>query len=174
MTMNSILEKLEGTNRRSIGRVNDVVTEVLRAPELCGDLIAGLANVDAVLRMRCADALEKISAVQPAFIQPYKAGLLKLARLEQQQEVRWHLALMFGRLKLTAQECQRAYQILLNYLNDQSRIVKTFAMQGLAELAEQDARLRPAIVKQLGELMRTGSPAMRARGRLLLDKLKAV
>lgn len=174
MTMSGILEKLDGTDRRAIARVNDVVTEVLRAPELCADLFTGLANVDAALRMRCADALEKISALQPAFIQPYKAGLLKLARLEQQQEVRWHLALMFGRLKLTAQECQRVYQILLNYLNDQSQTVKTFAMQGLVELAEQNAKLRPAIIKQLRELIRTGGPTIRTRGRQLLEKLNAV
>jgi hypothetical protein len=46
-------------------------------------------------------------------------------------------------------------------------------MQALADLAEQDAGLRPAIVAQLKELTRTGSPAMQARGRRLLAKLES-
>ncbi len=171
--MGGILEKLTGTDRRSIGRSNEVVAEVLRQPVLFAELFAGLTSTDTVLRMRCADALEKVSAARPTWLQPYKQRLLKLASSEQQQEVRWHLALLFGRLKLTARERRRVYQILLEYLDDPSRIVKTFAMQGLADLADQDAALRPAIVERLGELTRQGSPAMRSRGHKLLARLKA-
>jgi hypothetical protein len=44
-------------------------------------------------------------------------------------------------------------------------------MQALADLAQRDAELRPGIVRTLRMLTRTGSPAMRSRGRKLLLRL---
>jgi hypothetical protein len=56
-------EKLAGTSRRAIGRVNDVVTEVLQAPKLCADLFTGLANVVAALHQQSGDARSRLQAV---------------------------------------------------------------------------------------------------------------
>ena len=55
--------------------------------------------------------------------------------------------------------------------SDESRIVKTFSMQALAELAEDDARLRARVVTIGEDISKTGGPAMRTRGRKLLDRL---
>jgi hypothetical protein len=64
-----------------------------------------------------------------------------------------------------------AIDILFDYLRDHSRIVKTCAMQGLATLAGADSSLRAKIVPLLEELTEIGTPAMRARGRKLLQHL---
>jgi hypothetical protein len=56
-------------------------------------------------------------------------------------------------------------------LDDKGSIVRTPAMQGLADLAARDLRLRKQILPILRELTLTGTPAMRARGRHLLKKL---
>ena len=61
--------------------------------------------------------------------------------------------------------------IVFDYLRDRSSIVKTFAMQALADLASQDASLRAQILPLLEELTAIGTPAMRARGRKLLQHL---
>ena len=45
-------------------------------------------------------------------------------------------------------------------------------MQALADIALQEDELRPAITKQIEQLTRIGSPAMKSRGRKLLAKLK--
>lgn len=42
--------------------------------------------------------------------------------------------------------------------------------EALADLAEQDPALRPEIIAKLETLTATGSPAMRNRGRKLLDR----
>jgi hypothetical protein len=47
-------------------------------------------------------------------------------------------------------------------------IVKTCAMQALADLAFTDAKLKSQIRPLLEELTQIGTPAMRARGRKLL------
>jgi hypothetical protein len=79
---------------------------------------------------------------------------------------------MFSRLKLSKEEQAVVVEVLLDYLNDKSKIVKTFSMQALADFAERDAGLRTRVIKLLEELTTTGSSAMRSRGRILLEKLK--
>ena len=64
--------------------------------------------------------------------------------------------------------------ILRGYLEDHSRIVKTFAMQVLTDLAMQEHRLRAPIRRLILSLMRTGSPSMKSRGRKLLSRLNAL
>ena len=170
MTAN-ILKKLSGGDRRSISRVSKVVADVLNAPNLFGVVFHGMLSDDPIIRMRSADAVEKITAKHPEYLQPHKTTLIqRVARIEQ-QEVRWHFAQMVPRLELGDEERAVVVEILLDYLNDQSKIVKTFSMQALADLAEQDAGLGSQVIPVLEELTRTGSPAMRSRGRKLLEKL---
>jgi hypothetical protein len=59
---------------------------------------------------------------------------------------------------------------LRGYLDDSSSIVRTNAMEALADLAERDAGLRSSIIPMLECLTATGSPAMRSRGRKLLRR----
>jgi hypothetical protein len=61
--------------------------------------------------------------------------------------------------------------ILLGYLEDKSKIVKTFSMQALADLAETDLELRRQVIPLLAGLVESGSPAMKSRDRKLLRKL---
>lgn len=169
---NPILEKLAGTDRRSIGNSNEVVVEVLTNPSLFESVFNGMQSDDPVLRMRCADVVEKITADHPEWLVPYKQSLIyKISRINQ-QEVRWHVAQMFSRLELSKKESQEVVGILSDYLKDKSKIVKTFSMQALANIAEHDDKLRPRIISQLEILTQEGSPAMRSRGRKLLSMLK--
>lgn len=166
-----ILHKLEGGDRRSIGRSNQVVAEVLAEPRCFGSLFAGLFANDPVVRARAADAVEKISASHPEYLLPYKAELLgELAGCEQ-KEVRWHIAQILSRLRWNRREQHRVHEILHTYLGDSSSIVKTFAMQALADLTKQAPALRPAVRRLLQNLTAHGTPAMRARGRQLLAAL---
>jgi hypothetical protein len=169
--LNDILKKLAGGDRRSIGRVSEIVAEVLNDSSLFKVVFNGMLSDDPIIRMRSADAVEKITAKHPEYLQPYKEKLIQQVAKSDQQEVRWHAAQMFPRLELSKEEQAVVVEILLNYLDDKSKIVKTFSMQALADFAERDAGLRPQIIKLLEELTRTGSPAMRSRGRKLLEKL---
>jgi hypothetical protein len=163
---------LEGGDWRSLGRSHEAVGLIAEQPALFGALLECLWDEDPVVRMRAADAAEKASLGNPQLLQPHKKELLGLADEAVQQELRWHLAIMIPRLRLSTKERKRAHDALCIYLEDKSSIVKTLAMQGLADLAEQDARLKPGTVEQIRTLTRTGTPAMRARGRKLLVRLE--
>ncbi len=101
---------------------------------------------DALVCMRAADALEKICRDNATLVQSHKGPLLALLAETTQQEVKWHLAVIVPRLQLTASECREAAKTLQTYLEDHSSIVKTSAMQGLADLTEQHASLRPFVI----------------------------
>jgi hypothetical protein len=169
--MKHIRDKLGGGDRRSIGKANWVVAVVKGEPALFGQLIEGLFDDDPLIRMRSADALEKVSATRPALLRPYKKTLIDCAASSDQQELRWHMAQICPRLLLNAIERRQLMDIMLDYLNDPSRIVKTFAMQAMVDLAVKDKRLLPKVTRHIKMLAATGSPAMRSRGRLLLEKI---
>jgi hypothetical protein len=59
-----------------------------------------------------------------------------------------------------------------SYLEDRSSIVKTSALEGLADLAQHDSSLLPKAIELLRESMRDGTPAMRARSRKLVLRLE--
>ncbi|MFA6972008.1 MAG: helix-hairpin-helix domain-containing protein [Gallionella sp.] len=169
--MQAILKMLEGGDRRSIGRSNEVVALVLEKPELFNELVAGITLDDPLLRMRCADAVEKITALHPEKLTPYKRALIEDWSQIEQKQVRWHVAAMLSRLQLTESEQTHVIDILLTYTNDPSSIVKTAAMQSLADIAMRDEKLRPFVLRHIEELSIIGTPVMRARGRHLLETL---
>ncbi len=170
--MENILDKLKGGDLRSTGRSDEVVADVLADPALFDALFRAILAADPLVRMRAADAVEKISANRPEYLRPYKRVLVEQVAGIEQQEVRWHVAQMLPRLEWSQEEQAAIIEILLGYLDDESKIVKTFTMQALADFAARDAKLRPQVVELLKELTQTGSPAMKSRGRKLLTRLK--
>jgi hypothetical protein len=78
---------------------------------------------------------------------------------------------MIPRLQLTRAERQMAFAFLREYLNDRGSIVKTHALQGLADLARIEPALQPSVTSLLEDAVRRGTPAMKARARKLLPRL---
>jgi hypothetical protein len=172
MPRKHILPLLRGGDRRKIGRANQVAAIVSEDPELFPELIAGLWSADPLIRMRAADAAEKVTRKNREFLLPYKKELLGLMTETKQQELRWHLAAMAPRLLLNAKERQVAFSSLESYLEDHSSIVKTSALQGLADLARDEPSIRSRVTEIVREATRNGTPAMRARSRKLLLHLQ--
>jgi hypothetical protein len=79
---------------------------------------------------------------------------------------------MIPRLDLTPQETNTVTDIFVDYLTDDSKIVVTFAMQALSDLATKKGSVSTHVLDVLENLTQTGSPAIQARGKKLLPKLK--
>ena len=166
------MKRLRGGDRRSIGAANAVADAVGGSPTAFRELIEAMWHSDEVIRMRAADAAEKASREHPGLLAPHKAELLGLLAETEQQELRWHLAPMVSRLDLNRAERRKATAVLKSYLDDRSSIVKTFAMQVLADLSAKDDELRAEVLDLVRVLTRSGTAAMRARGRKLLKQLE--
>ncbi len=119
--------------------------------------------------MRAADALEKISRQRTEELQAYTHVLVGLLEETEQQEVQWHLAVLLPRLDLTPRERRRTIEALQRCMDSRSSLVKTFALQGLFELAVQEPSLMPLVTDLLASAEKTGTPAMKARSRKLLQ-----
>jgi hypothetical protein len=162
-----------GRNRLNIGRADEVAAMVSAQPKKASRLIECLWDEDPGVVNRAADAIEKLSRSLPAVLESWKSPLLGLLAEATENKLRWSLAVIVPRLRLTIPECRRVAATLQSYLEDESSIVKTCAMQGLAELTSQDPSLLEEVLDLLRILSRSGTPAMRARGRILLRKLEA-
>jgi hypothetical protein len=164
---------LQGGDRRSLGRSNEVITLVLAHRERFPELIACLWSDDPLVRMRASDAVEKASAREPGLLAPFKAELLGLLVEAEQQELLWHLAQIVPRLALTARERARAAAIFRPFLKHRGSIVRTCGLQALADLCRQDAGLRSEVIELLEKALRNGTAAMKARARNLLKEFRA-
>ena len=169
--MDTILSYLEEGDLRSIGRVPEVIEMVLADPTLFQLLIRAMIHQDPGVRMRSADAVEKISRERPDYLHPHKDFILSKVTKQTQQEVRWHLAQILPRLEWNERERQQVVEILFSFLDDSSKIVQTNSIQALAELVNDDADLYLRVRRVVEELIDTGSPAVKNRATKLLPKL---
>ena len=162
-TMGQIATLLAAGDRRTKGKSETVVKQVLADRGKFGEVMGAMLAADPGTRMRAADAAEKISRVHPEWLRRYKPLLLKQVARIDQQEVRWHAAQMLPRLNLIRAERKKVFALLLTCLDHPSRIVRTFAMQ--------DGSYTVVVRGLLKRLTKQGSPAMKARGRKLIAML---
>jgi hypothetical protein len=159
--------------RLEAGRAREVAELILTHPRKTGQVVECLWDDDPGVANRAADALERASHSRPSLLAPWKDALLARLAEGKENKLRWNLALMMARLELTVSETERTMIALESYLDDRGSIVRTAAMHGMAGLALQNPVLLPEVLDTLRILTRSGTPAMRARGRMLLKKLEA-
>jgi hypothetical protein len=162
-----------GRHRLDVGRTKEVGELVVANRRRMGQLIECLWDEDAGVANRAADVLERVTHHRPGLAAKWTDELIGLMAEAEQNKLRWNLALLVPRLELSVKEARRVAQALRSYLDDRSSIVKTAAMHGLAALTRHDPELLPEVLDMLRILSRTGTPAMRARGRILLKKLES-
>jgi len=170
--MSEIFKKLKGGDLRSIGNVDEVISDILKKESLFAEFFEGMLNENALIRMRAADAIEKISRTNPEYLQPFKIRLINDVSKVEQQEVRWHVAQMLPRLDLHKEEVPQIFDLLMHWIeSSNSRIVKVNSLQGLADIAEKYPDFKALVISKVEDVIVNGSPAMVSRGKKLIRKL---
>jgi hypothetical protein len=171
--MKAILNKLKGGDLRSKGKSEEVVADIVKEPFLFSEVFEGMINDDPVVRMRAADAIEKVSRLHPEYLKAYKQRLINEVSKIEQQEVRWHVAQMFSCLELNSKERELIVDLLFSWIEESnSNIVRVNSMQTLSDMAEENRELRLSVLEKLKEIVQIGSPSMISRGKMLIKKLK--
>ena len=160
-------------NRLAVGRAKEVAAILLDHPKKAAQVVECLWDEDAGVANRAADALERASYSNSNLLAPWKEALLGRMVDATENKLRWNLALMAPRMALTVAETERTAVVLQSWLDDRSSIVKTCAMHGLAGLARWNTAMLPEVMDMLRLLSRSGTPAMRARGRILLKRMES-
>jgi hypothetical protein len=169
----TIREMLVPGKRLEVGQACEVAALLLKNPRNTGKVIACLWDELPGVANRAADALERASSRQPRILARWKDALLDRMLDAAENKLRWNLSLIITRTPLTEAESARTAAVLRSWLDDKSSIVKTSAMHGLAGLTYWDPSLLPEVLDLLRILSRSGTPAMRARGRILLKRMEA-
>jgi oligoendopeptidase F len=133
----------------------------------------GLHDHDPVLKARAADVIEKATRTRPELLLNHKREIISILKKEKQQEVCWHIAQMISRLKYTPEEEEVVIHALNNYLSHKSKIVRVSALEALTDLAQKNKSILKEVTKTIRFHAETGSPAVQARGRKLLKRLKS-
>ncbi len=106
--MEPVVAKLvDPPDLRSTGRSEEVARDVLADPSLFPVLFAATGDDDPVVRLRAADAAEKVTRQRPDLLRPHAAAVLELLAGTPDAGVRWHAAQLVARLPLTATQPPR-------------------------------------------------------------------
>lgn len=167
-----IREVLSGGDLRSVGHVDEVVTFVGNDPDRFSELLTVLTDDRPVVRMRSADAMEKVTRHYPALLQAHQASLFEQLQIATQQEVRWHLAQFMPRMTWTEEEASDIVRVLTDWIAaETSAIVIVNALQAMFDLSAMHPRFRDELKALLESQCETGSPAVKSRSKKLLQKL---
>ncbi len=159
---------LAGGDRRSIGQADAVAALVAEQPWLLDELWDCLGDADPVVRMRAADALEKVSRVTRAWFNRHKAALLANAFDDGTAEMRWHLIAITSRVDMDGREAARFCGALRHWLrNDPSRIVKVAALQAAYDVQVRYPAAAPLFREMLSFALSSAWPSVVARARKL-------
>ena len=169
--ISQIIDKLVIGDLRTTGYADDVVKEVVKDPGRFEEILSGLTHLNPGVRMRAADALEKVSAQKPALLQPHKKLLIEVLRSSQQQEVQWHIAQMLSYVSWTAKEIETISEILITYFNtSKSAIVRVMSLQAIVDLAQDHPHLRDVSQYLTQKALNSDFPSLRARARKIIGK----
>ena len=144
---------------------------VLKNSALIDDLFEGILGKDPVIRSRASHAVRQVARARPELVQPCKDLLIQEVSGIRQWEVRHYFCQILPLLELTPDDIAQANRFFRSYLDDRSSIVRTCAMQALADLTELEPALLPEVLPLIEALTQSGTAAMRARGRMLLKRL---
>lgn len=151
----SFIEMLTvGGHTNSLGEVSRVIDSVLRDKSRLEELYSCLFADDAWMRMRAADALEKICREHPDWLLSYVDRLMADFSSSPQPSIQWHLAQIYAEVALTPAQKQRAMQWMQDLLEttDVDWIASANAMKTLVQFTQEGsfpvAELRQLLVIQ--------------------------
>lgn len=167
--MNKFEKLLSGGDLRSIGKSNRV-SVAIRNQQDFDELFYLLIDSDRLLRMRAADAVEKITITHPEYLKSHKKELFSFFQTHQNIEFQWHLALLITRLDLSAGETNLVWRHLSKWAMDekQSKIVRVNAIQSLFDISSHTPSYKNQFSKLANELDRQNVPSISARLRKLM------
>lgn len=169
--MPQIRELLAGGDRRSIAQSKQVRMLVERDPTLVSELAALTGDDDWLVALRALDLLEKFAHEHPDWIEPHRWVFIGPLAESDKWEVRLQIVRALPLLRWRAAQAKRVRQILQDNVAFPQTFVRAWALDGLAQLAERDATLRPIVARHVRAFERSPSKALQARARHIRARL---
>ena len=173
----SFAQKLAvGGKANSLGLAEEVVQDVIADKNRLDELYACLFEEDACVRMRAADALEKVCRVHPEWLMLYADRIIHEMGKSTQPSLQWHVAQMLNELPLNESQQRDAVVWLTERLEEKEGdwIVVANSMSTMAAYAKKGiVPLKKAIALIEGQ-QEHRSQSVRRRAAKLLAELESV
>jgi hypothetical protein len=160
-----------GGRSNSLGRVDEVIALVLADRARLDEVYGCLFEADPWIRMRAADALEKVCRERPDWLVPYVDRFLGQLGGSGQPSIQWHLAQIYRQVPLTPGQKAAATAWLEGLLSttDVDWIVAANAMWTLAAFTRDGSFPRADLVTLLRVQQHRSKSVVRRAGKLLED-----
>ena len=120
---------------------------------------------------KAARTLKHISEGDRTALYAHRKALLEAAFSAADVRVQWNLTIVLGRLPLRGRDKELGVDLMYERLREASGLNRTFAMQALMDLSEDDPALRKRALPIVHEALASGTPALKARARRLLKQV---
>ncbi|MBN9036906.1 MAG: hypothetical protein J0H53_12610 [Rhizobiales bacterium] len=165
MTDATLRPLLEGGDRRSIARSDEVLERVRARPELVGELAALTGDADWLVAMRAVDLLEKFAHEHPDWVEPHKRLFIGPLADSDKWEVRLQVVRALPLFRWSGAELRRAEEIVRRDIAHPQTFVRAWAADSLARFAEKNPALLPDLERCLAQFDASGSKALATRAR---------
>lgn len=139
-----------------------------RLEEVAAFLFSAKPNVAA----RAAWVLRNVAETDPDLVFPHKEYIIEHLSRELIWEVRSELCHVLPKMTFTEEELVIVTHFFEEGLQNSSRIVATWSLQGLFELSKKYGRPDRRIYSLIEEALQHESPAVRARARAIEREIK--
>ncbi len=162
--MKDLKKYLTGGDLRSIGDAHKLVSLIHNQNDF-DKLFTFLLTGTRLEVMRAADAIEKITVNNHAYLYKHKNDLLNLFYAAQHKEFKWHLTLLISRIKFSPKELQKVIPKLIEWIKDtkESKIVRVNSLQSLYELTYKNIELKKEYEKVVKEIEKENIASINAR-----------
>lgn len=164
-----------GGYTNSLGKVNEVIGLVLHNRSRLNELYDCLFDENAWVRMRAADAFEKICREHPDWLLPYIDRFPDELATNSQPSIQWHLAQIYKQVDLTSEQKLFAINWLKRLLSTKEVdwIVAANAMDTLVQFTHNGSFPAAEMVSLLKVQQQHKSNAVIKRASKLLTELLA-
>lgn len=130
---------LVGGKTNSLGRTDEVIKAVMEDKSLLEELYQCMFAEDAWVKMRASDAFEKVCREHPEWVDKYIDRVQQDLSGDQQASIQWHIAQIYGEVKLSDSQRQKAINWLEDKISttDVDWIVSGNCMNTLIEFTKQ-------------------------------------
>jgi HEAT repeat protein len=170
--MNNFTRILADGDLRSDGFANEVAQIVSEQPSFLPDLMEALVSANPSVRGHAADSLEKVARYCPNEVVVFLPRIIRSALNDKVAMVRWHLAMVLGRVSIALPDISQVKHTLLTLLKDESAFVRSWAITSLCIIAKNSPSPAASITKRIAELISDPSTAVAKRARTALQILR--
>ncbi|MEM9326413.1 MAG: hypothetical protein AAGA85_12175 [Bacteroidota bacterium] len=173
--MNDFEERLKEGRINSLGKTEEVVSEVLADTDLMEELFNCYFSDDEWVRLRTSSAVKRVTKAKKELVIPYIDRLLhEISRIDQ-ASTQWTLAQLFALLRedMTEEQIERATKIMQGNLESHNDwIVLNQTMGTLGEWSQDDMALAQWLVPHLERLREDPRKSVARRASKLLGQLE--